>query len=258
MLRAETPLQIANRELAQAEANYNELKRLYQNAQVEADRATETQRQLEAQYQSIMGKKKRGIRNGSYNEGSILEIMDAIRNAQEIIYDAHLAHEAMDRALTTLSYKRVEQRKQHGLAYRVPIDAAKRDAWAEGVDSRGRPLPLLSDAEHKARIAAASAAKPSSFFGRLGNFFGRRAPAVAPRAPSNARAARYAEYATASSAGSPSYYGPPAGPLIDPSAAARSQRYSEYAARSLAGPPRRGGKIKRRHTKRRKSRKSCK
>jgi hypothetical protein len=255
MSRAETPLQIANRELAQAKAHHDELRRLYQIAQVEADRATETQRQLEAQYQSIMVKKKRGIRNGSYNEGSILEIEDAIRNAQDVIYDAHLAHEAMDRAATTLAYKLTEQRKQHGLAYIVPLQAAERDAWAEGVDSRGRPLPLRSDAEHKARIAAASAAKPSSFFGKLGSFFRRGAPAVAPRAPSSARAERQREENARRPASTLSFRGA-SDPLFNPKEIALRERLS--GSEAWAGPPRGGGKPKRRHTKRRKSRKSQK
>jgi hypothetical protein len=241
MSRAETPLQIANRELAQAKANHDELRRLYQIAQVEADRAKETQRKLEAQYQSIIAKIKRGIHNGSYNEDSILEIQDAIEKAQEVIYDAVLAHEAMDHAATNHAYKLDEQKKQHGLAYR----AARRDAWAEGIDSRGRPLPLRSDAEHKA------AAKPSSFFGRLGSFFGRKAP-------SNARAERLRELNAISVAGSPTYYRPPAGPLIRPSAAARAARYAEESYADPYSSARYGGKTKRRHTKHRKSRKSRK
>jgi len=263
MSRAETPLQVADRELAQAKANHKELKRLYQIADVEAHIAMGKKRELEDQYQSIMIKTQRGIRNGTYDEGSILEIGGAIEKAKAVINNFYLAHEAMDRALDIYNIKLAEQRKQHGNAVRAAnaANAAERDAWAEGVDSRGRPLPLFSDAEHKARIAAASGAKPS-FFGRLGRFFGRSPAPADSRAVSNARrnarVDRYAEYAAVSSAGSPRYNGAPAGPLIRPSAAARAARYAEEPFAGPYSSTRYGGKTKRRHTKRRKSRKSRK
>jgi hypothetical protein len=132
----------------------------------------------------------------------------------------------------------------------------------------GYERPLLTDDEEKALAAAKAAEKAAanpSFFGRL---FGRRTPVRAAESAESA-AARVAERAAQQIAnahaadrgrlaGSYSFRSPPVGPLIDPKAAARYQRYNEYAGRSSAGPPRGGGKSKRRHTKRRKSRKARK
>ena len=259
MSAAETPLQYAERVLAGEKASLEKLQIEYEKYRSEAAKAKEHIEYKEAARIEKMRRAAGHLNNNPQAKGAAIEDMREIRLLKR---DAEVPERIMISIMNEIH--RVEasilekekavfaaKDRSDALAATVSPRAVRaRDAWAE---------PVLSNSEYKALAAAFAAAKPS-FFGRLGRFFGRSpaAPAVAPRAPSNARAARQREQNAISLAGSPRYNGAPAGPLIRPSAAARAARYAEVPYADPYSSARYGGKTKRRHTKRRKSRKARK
>jgi hypothetical protein len=255
MSRAETPLQYYERMLAAEEESVKNLNRSYREATSRADYATGQIKYLKGQLKKIANTVPSGhVQNNPQAYGDSIGYIEEIKRLERVIEEPRRILAAIDSVEESIQkkIKLIKNAKSDEAAFAasvIPKAVRERDAWAEGVDPRGLPLPLRSDAEHKA-------AKPS-FFGRLGSFFGRKAaPAVPPRAPSNARAERQREENAGSLAGSPSYYRPPAGPLIRPSAAARAARYAEEPYVDPYSSARYGGKTKRRHRYLRKSRKS--